>query len=204
MADKLIVASSNPGKVEEIRAILADVPIEIQSLSEYPNVPEIVEDGKTLEENALIKSRIIFNHMKIPVISDDSGLEVFALGMQPGVISARYAGQNVTYADNNRKLIREMKDLKGDKRKAQFRCVAVFKDKDIEKSFEGVCEGTIIDHEMGVGGFGYDPLFVPKGFDKTFAELPNVVKNRISHRAKAFNQLRHFLLRNFVNNNPRS
>jgi XTP/dITP diphosphohydrolase len=130
----------------------------------------------------------------LPVLSDDTGLEVFSLDMAPGVYSARYAGQNVSYADNNRKLLKELNGLDGDKRKAQFRCIIAFVSEGVERVFEGVCKGSIIEQERGTGGFGYDPLFKPQGFDQTFAELPPDTKNLISHRGKALDVTKEFLI----------
>jgi XTP/dITP diphosphohydrolase len=198
MPKKLVLATKNPGKVREMRAILADIPVGIQSLIDFPYAPEIVEDGDSLEENALKKARIIFNYLKLPVLSDDTGLEVFSLGLAPGVYSARYAGQNVSYADNNRKLLKELNGLDGDKRKAQFRCVVAFVSEGVEKVFEGVCKGSIIEQERGTGGFGYDPLFKPQGFDQTFAELPPETKNLISHRGNALKAAKEFLAQFFA------
>ena len=197
MIQKLILATSNPGKIEEIRAILADVPVEIQSLLDFPDVPEIVENGKTFEENALIKARIIFNYKGLPVLSDDTSLEVFSIGMEPGIYSARYSGHNVSYADNNRKLLKELSKMSGEMRRAQFRCVVAFKTGEVEKIFEGICRGSIVEKERGNGGFGYDPLFKPQGFDKTFAELPSETKNLISHRGKALEAAKEYLVQFF-------
>lgn len=187
---KLILATRNKGKLKEIKGILNDLSIEINNLSDYSSIPEVVEDGKTLEENALKKAREIFRLTGIPTLADDTGLEVLYLGMAPGVISARYAGEKVSYDANNRKLLKELENIPLDKRTAQFRCVAAFIAKDIEKITEGICHGKIIDNLRGTGGFGYDPLFVPDGYDLTFAELPIETKNHISHRAKAFQKMK--------------
>lgn len=195
----VILATRNPGKVEEIRSILSGLPLQIKSLLELPHVPEVVEDGETLEENALKKAREVSERLHLPAIADDSGLEVYSLGMKPGVHSARYAGEGVTYAENNRKLLRELSGLSPEQRKARFRCVAAFVGKDIIKTAVGVCPGRIADEARGEGGFGYDPLFIPDGYDQTFAQLPAEIKNRISHRAHAF-ELMKVILRDYVNN----
>jgi len=192
MSKSIVLATNNNDKVKEIRAILADVPVELLPLSGFENVPEMIEDGETLNENALIKARIIFHHFKMPVLADDTGLEVFSLGGQPGVYSARYAGEHATYADNRHKLLHELNGKT--EREAQFRCTAAFIDANNEKTFEGICPGRIIETERGNEGFGYDPIFIPDGFDKTFGELPHDVKNRISHRAKAFVEVKKFLI----------
>lgn len=191
---QLILATRNPGKVKEISAILQGIPFEILSLQSYPDIAEVVEDGKTLEENAIKKSRAIFEQTGILSLSDDSGLEVFHLDMRPGVLSARYAGEDVSYDDNNRKLLSELKGVRSSDRQARFRCVAALIGSGIEKLTTGMCHGHIIEELRGTGGFGYDPLFMPDGYDKTFAQLPADLKNSMSHRAKAFQEMRKFLL----------
>jgi XTP/dITP diphosphohydrolase len=191
---RILLATRNQGKLGEIRTILRDVSVELLSVEEFdPMLPEVTEDATTLEANALKKAREVHQQTGLPVLADDSGLEVYALDMRPGVISARYAGENVTYADNNRKLLRELAAVAPERRGARFRCVAAYVDETIEHIEVGTCEGSIIAEERGGGGFGYDPLFVPAGFDKTFAELSSDVKNRISHRAEAFGKIRSFL-----------
>ncbi len=193
----LLLATRNPGKVQEIKAILNGVRADIHSLIDMPHLPDIIEDGATLEENALKKAREIFRIVNMPVLSDDTGLEVFHLGMKPGVHSARYAGEHVSYKDNYRKLLHELHDIPHSERGAQFRCVAVFIDRGIETVAEGKCKGVITTAPRGKGGFGYDPVFIPQGFDQTFAELPLETKNRISHRASAFFQMKESLLAHF-------
>ena len=190
---KLILATHNYGKLKEIKGILNDLSIELGSLLDYSSIPEVVEDGKTLEENALKKAREIFRLTGIPTLADDTGLEVLYLGMAPGVISARYAGEKVSYEANNRKLLKELDNVPAHKRTAQFRCVAAFIAKDIEKITEGICQGKIIEYLRGTGGFGYDPLFIPDGYELTFAELSIDIKNQISHRAKAFQKMKFIL-----------
>lgn len=190
---KLVLATRNKGKLKEISALLKELPVELFSVLDFPEVSDVVEDGATLEENALKKARAIFAATCLPALADDSGLEVQALSMRPGVISARYAGEGATYEANNRKLLFEMQDVPPSRRAARFRCVAAFVSDDFEKTTEGVCAGRIIDSPRGAGGFGYDPLFVPDGYDKTFAELPVGIKNDMSHRAKAFAAMKEFL-----------
>src|SRR5262249_3866633 len=157
-------------KVAEIRALLREVDVRIETMGAFPSVPATVEDGLTLEENALKKAREVHAGTKLPAVADDSGLEVFNLGMQPGVYSARYAGEHVSYADNNNKLLAAMRHLEGAGRRAQFRCVLAFVEEGIERTFEGVCPGAIAADLRGTGGFGYDPLFIPEGYTNTFAE----------------------------------
>jgi len=193
----LLLATRNPGKIQEIKAILSGVRADIHSLIDMPHLPDIIEDGATLEENALKKAREIFRAVNTPVLSDDTGLEVFHLNMKPGVYSARYAGEHVRYEDNCRKLLHELHDVPPSQRGAQFRCVAVFIDRGIEKVTHGICKGIIITTPRGEGGFGYDPVFIPEGFDQTFAELPLETKNRISHRANSFFLMKESLLTHF-------
>jgi XTP/dITP diphosphohydrolase len=151
-----------------------------------------------LEANALKKARTAFARTGLPSLADDSGLEVYYLNGKPGVHSARYAGENATYDDNNRKLLRAMLGTMLEQRTARFRCVIAFVAKDIEKVVEGVCPGSIAEEPRGSGGFGYDPLFVPDGFTKTYAELSSDTKNRISHRGKALNEIKDVLVRYFA------
>jgi len=167
--------------------------VTIRSLLELPKIPDVEEDGATLEENAIKKAQHAHKYTGLPCLADDSGLEVYVLNMEPGVRSARYAGVRVTYADNNRKLIEALKDIPESKRTAQFRCVSAFVDRDQTKIAEGICRGRIGFVEVGSGGFGYDPLFIPDGFDMTFAQLDAGTKNSISHRGMALREMRGFL-----------
>ena len=194
---RLVLATRNPGKIIEIRSILRELPVEIKSLSDFPDLPDVVEDGKTFEQNAFKKAREIFLALHIPALADDSGLEVYSLGMRPGVYSARYAGEHVSYADNNRKLLGEMNGMPPGQRRARFRCVTAFASENFEKVTEGICEGRIIEAPRGTGGFGYDPLFVPEGYQETFGELPLETKNRLSHRAKALGLMSEILRKHF-------
>ncbi len=196
--NKILLATRNPGKIREIRAILASLPIELVSLLDYPDLPEVAEDGATFEANARKKSAEVFRMTGIPALSDDSGLEVYHLGMHPGVRSARYAGEEVSYAANNRKLLAAMRGVPSRRRQARFRCVVAFCDGVSEHWTEGVCTGRIITEVRGSGGFGYDPLFVPSGYRRTFAELPPEIKNRISHRAKALARMKSYLRRRWI------
>ncbi len=190
----LIIASNNEGKVREIKEILSDLHLDIKSLKDYPEIPEIIEDGSTFEENALKKAREVFKILQLPVLSDDSGLEVYSLNMQPGVYSARFAGEPKDYQKNNQKLLKELENYDDDeKRKARFRCVVVFKTFETEHIVEGFCTGRIINEIRGSGGFGYDPLFIPDGHQQTFAELPQEIKNSISHRGRAFSKIKPFI-----------
>lgn len=186
---ELIFASGNKGKVKEVRKIFEDLDYRIIALEELEGVPEIVEDGDTFEQNALIKARVIFFRYKKPVIADDSGLMVEQLDGEPGVYSARYAGENCTYEDNNVKLLKELSD-KPLPHPAKFVCCAVYLDAEHTVTAFGELPGTIIPEMRGTNGFGYDPVFLPAGHKKTLAELDLEEKNRISHRSMAFNILK--------------
>lgn len=185
----IIFASGNKGKVQEVQDLFKDTYFKIVALSELDGVPEIIENGSTFEENAFIKAELIFKHFNIPVIADDSGLEVDALGGMPGVISARYAGESCSYDDNNQKLISELSGLEEPYR-ARFVTCAVYWDGNKRFSVHGELNGEIVTIPKGNNGFGYDPVFKPEGFDATLAELTLDEKNAISHRARAFSKLK--------------
>lgn len=181
---KLIIATRNAHKLEEIRAIFDFQGLEVLSAFDFPEIPDVEEDADTFVGNAVKKAVEIAAATGCWTLADDSGLEVDALQGAPGVYSARYAGEPCDYAANNEKLLGELagKDL----RTARFKTVIALSDPaGNAKTVEGVCPGKIIDELRGTNGFGYDPLFVPDGYDQTFAELDASVKNRISHRANA-------------------
>ncbi len=181
---KLIIATRNAHKLEEIRAIFDFQGLEVLSAFDFPEIPDVEEDADTFVGNAVKKAVEIAVATGCWTLADDSGLEVDALQGAPGVYSARYAGEPCDYAANNEKLLGELagKDL----RTARFKTVIALSDPaGNAKTVEGVCPGKIIDELRGTNGFGYDPLFVPDGYDQTFAELDASVKNRISHRANA-------------------
>ena len=181
--NKLILASRNKDKIEEMRSLVSGLGVEVLSALDFPHLEDVEEDQPTLEGNALKKARYVFNETGIPSLSDDTGLEVEALGGAPGVHTARYAGENASYQDNVDKLIKEMGGKKN--RSAQFRSVLALVDNNQELTFEGVCSGNILDEEKGNEGFGYDPVFQPEGFNKSFAEMDSIIKNEISHRGRA-------------------
>ena len=192
--NQIVIASRNEGKIREIRNFLHGLSTELFSLNDFPDVPAVIEDGRNFEENALKKARIVFEHVKFTTISDDSGLEVDYLKGKPGVHSSRYAGSEATDLQNCQKLLDELKGVEMEDRKARFTCVVALYDPLYHNLvFEGKCDGYIIDEMRGESGFGYDPLFVPAGYTKTFAELDLVTKNKISHRGKALLSLRNFL-----------
>ncbi|HDY75017.1 MAG TPA: XTP/dITP diphosphatase [Candidatus Marinimicrobia bacterium] len=186
---KIILASHNPHKVEEMKSVLRDLSVEIITLDDYPEVGDIKETGETLKENALLKARTVNRLTGLPAIGDDTGLEVDSLNGGPGVYSARYAGEDATYEDNVNKLLTEMSDISKNKRTARFRTVAAFVDGETELTSEGKIEGMITFEPKGKSGFGYDPLFFILEMNCTFAELSTEVKNKISHRGHALQNL---------------
>jgi XTP/dITP diphosphohydrolase len=183
---QLVCASANPDKVAEIAAILDGL---VELLPRPPEVPEVVEDADTLLGNARLKASAICAATGIPAVSDDTGLFVDALGGAPGVYAARFAGPDVTYADNRRKLLAELGDT--DRRSAQFiSCVVVMWPDGREVAVEGVCRGVIATSELGDRGFGYDSVFIPDDGDgRSFAQMSDVEKNSLSHRARALEAL---------------
>jgi len=183
---ELVVATRNKDKLKEIKTLLKGFPVDVYSLDSFKGVPEVIEDGETLEENALKKAVQVSQYLKKFVIADDSGLEVEYLNGQPGVYSARFSGKSATYKSNNKKLLGLLKGLPPVKRKACFRCVIGIADKGrVIGVAEGRCRGIIASKSMGKNGFGYDPVFIPHGFRKTFGQMSASQKNKISHRHKA-------------------
>jgi len=192
---KLVLATNNPHKVEEIRSLLSDLEVEILTPEDFTSFPELKEEGSTLEENAVSKAMVTCQFTGLASLADDTGLEVEALDGAPGVRSARFAGETATYDDNNRKLLSLLEGLPKDKRKAVFRCVIAiaFAEQDVQ-TVEGRAEGYIIEKPRGKQGFGYDPLFYYSTLGKTFAELSPHEKNRVSHRAEALRKAKELLL----------
>lgn len=188
---KILIASNNSHKIEELAGIFAgfSLPIELISQRDYfgDDSPDIEETGITLEENAFIKAQALFELTQMPVISDDTGLEVLALDMAPGVYSARYAGEHGNDKANREKLLRELSIH--DNRNARFRTVLHFISHDDSFSAEGICSGIITHQEQGDQGFGYDSIFIPEGESMTFAQMDSSKKNAMSHRARAGIQL---------------
>ncbi len=188
----LIVSTDNKHKIMEIKDIMNDMPITILSKTEagYGDI-EVIEDGNTLEENAMKKALEIAEKADAIVIADDTGLFVDKLNGEPGVYSSRYSGENATYSDNNKKLLAELEGVPLEQRTAKFKTTiaVVLEDKSV-KLVSGECSGKIGFEGKGENGFGYDPLFIVDGYDKTFSELGEEVKNSISHRAKALMNLK--------------
>ena len=190
MINRLLIATHNAHKLAEIRSIFSRPGLELLSVDDLPGLPEVVEDRDTFEGNAVKKAYALAEAAGIPAMADDSGLEVDALGGAPGVYSARYAGQPTDFEANNAKLLSELHGVSD--RSARFRCaIALCFPGDKARTVAGLCEGCIADAPRGRGGFGYDPLFVPEGHARTFAEMGEAEKNRISHRADALRRAEH-------------
>jgi len=190
---KIIFATNNKHKLEEVQQILASN-FEVLGLKEIGFAGDIPETGKTLEENALIKSKFVFEKFGLDCFSDDTGLEIEALDGRPGVYSARYAGEDGNSENNIVKILSELHGIEN--RKARFRTVVSLIIDGAEHFFEGIVNGRIIDEKRGAVGFGYDPVFVPDGNNKTFAQMSSDLKNKISHRGKAIEKLVAFLKNN--------
>jgi len=185
----IVIATHNPDKKKEIMIALHELGVNILSLDNFPEIGEIEETGSTLLENSLIKARTVSAITGTPAIADDTGLEVDALNGAPGIYSARYAGINVSYEDNVRKLLSEMSSTDMDSRTARFRTVVSYHSSNKELWTEGVIEGSITMGAIGTGGFGYDPVFRVKQTGKTFAEMTSREKNKISHRGVALEKM---------------
>lgn len=183
---KLVLATKNRGKVEELKALLGEA-YQVYSLADYYDFPEVEEDGATFAENALKKARSAAFFTQMVALADDSGLEVDLLGGAPGVHSARFAGEEKDDQKNNQRLLKDLSGTALEQRTARFRCAIAIAAPNGQKSTvaHGACEGLIGFELKGTGGFGYDPLFIVPEYQQTFAELESVVKNKISHRGKA-------------------
>ena len=190
---KILAATNNAHKVEEFKNLLDFVELDIVQPKEFPDFPEIIEDGETFEENASIKAEVSSEFTGLPAFSDDSGLAVTALDGRPGVFSARYGGEGLSDSERVDLLLEEMKD-KAD-RSAKFVCViAIAVNGKVIKTFYGEVSGRLAEKPSGSNGFGYDPIFIPDGYDRTFAELGSDIKDKISHRANAMKKVKEFVL----------
>ncbi len=187
---KLVLATRNRDKVREISALLSDLGVEVLALDAFPQIGPIAEDSGTLEGNALLKAEAVRRATGLPALGDDTGLEVHSLYGEPGVYSSRYSGEHATYAENVSKLLAAMKSFPPRRRAARFRCALVFVAPEIgARTVEGVCRGSILEEPRGTRGFGYDPVFLPKGFGKTLAEMDLSLKNKLSHRGLAMKEM---------------
>lgn len=192
--DRLLIATQNAHKVKEIRVLLSGLHIPVESLQDHDPIPEPVEDQSTFEGNALLKARYYNEQFGLACLADDSGIEVDALDGAPGVISARYAGEECDDDKNNEKLLTEMKEVPDERRSARFVCCAALVTPDgHEHVVRGTIEGTIAHACKGANGFGYDSLFIPNGYSETFGVLDPKIKLGISHRASAFTQMKDYL-----------
>ena len=191
---EIILATHNLDKCKELQASFNDTNIKVYTLKNFPEIDDIIEDGDTLEANALIKSRTVFNKTGIPTISDDTGLFIAALNGDPGVFSARYSGENCSYADNVNKVLIEMNNIDIPLREATFKTVVTYVSKDLELVAEGSVKGIITKKPKGNKGFGYDPIFYVPKLQKTFAEMDINEKQQISHRSKSISNLQKLFL----------
>jgi XTP/dITP diphosphohydrolase len=191
----LLIATFNKGKLQELRQLVAQLPFVISDLESFVSVESIPENGETFIENASLKASGYAKQTGLLTLADDSGLEVDALGGAPGVLSARYGDEGASDLERTTRLLSELSQVQGDARSARFVSVIAIADGDgrISNVSTGTCEGRIAEGPRGTNGFGYDPVFIPDGFDRTFAELPTEVKNRISHRARALSGAAEFL-----------
>ena len=196
---RLVLATRNEGKIQEVLQLLTGLDIEVVDLNAYPDAPQVPEEGRTFAENAREKATAVARHTKEWVLADDSGLEVDALHGAPGVHSARYAGHHGDDEGNIKKLIGELRDVPGDRRMARFVCALALASPD-GKFFtaEGECRGQIGYSAKGINGFGYDPVFFMPGFGRMMAELLPEDKNRVSHRGRALNKIRPFIIENLA------
>lgn len=192
---QLLIATKNSGKFSELERLLKNLPIGLENLRRFPNVGDVEETGATFAENAALKARIYARQCGLWALADDSGLEVAALGGAPGIFSARYAGENAASGVKIEKLLGEIEDSQTQDRSARFVCAMALADEagNIRFSAEGICEGVISRAPRGANGFGYDPIFIPSGYEQTFGELSDEIKQKISHRARALNEIIRYL-----------
>ncbi len=192
---KLVVATQNAGKIRELNELLNNLPFELCGLNDFENITDVAETGQTFAENAILKAESYALQTGFWTLSDDSGLEVEALKDAPGVFSARYAGENASDQDRMRKLLEELNRTNDKFRRARFVCAMAISNEKGRKIFlaEGICDGKIALQPHGVNGFGYDPIFIPNGYQQTFGELSSTIKGKISHRARAIEKIIRFL-----------
>ncbi|MFC1475115.1 XTP/dITP diphosphatase [Candidatus Zixiibacteriota bacterium] len=192
---QLVLATNNEDKIKEMKNLLDDLPVTILTCNDFLEFPDVEETGSTLEENAILKAKTISEFCELPALADDTGLEVDALNGAPGVYSSRYAGEDVSYEDNYRKLISDLDSVPHEKRTAKFRTViAICWDNDKIETVEGIAEGFITEDVIGQEGFGYDPVFYYPPSDKRFSEMTVDEKNLVSHRGKALAKARSLII----------
>ena len=192
---EILIATKNRGKIRELSELLANFPVKLRGLDEFPSIGDVAETGATFTENAILKAKSYAAQTGIYALADDSGLEISALDGAPGVFSARYAGERASNEEKIYKLLSEINKTGTKDRSARFVCVMAFADQtgEIICVEKGICRGRIAEKPSGAGGFGYDPIFIPEGFEQTFGELPAVEKQKISHRAFAADKIIRFL-----------
>lgn len=195
MTKRILLATNNAGKIVELRSMIAGLPIEVCGLADFPDATEVEETGSTFAENARLKAIGYALQTGMTSLADDSGLEVDALGGRPGVLSARYGGEGTSFENKMKMLLSELENADSADRSAQFSCAIAISDEKGSILFEseGICRGRIALSPIGSGGFGYDPIFVPDGYEQTFGELSSAIKQNISHRSRAFSQIMPFL-----------
>jgi XTP/dITP diphosphohydrolase len=193
---ELLIATSNPGKIRELESLLTALPLRLRSLKEFPSIQEVAETGNTFRENAVLKAAGYATQTRLWTLADDSGIEVEALGGAPGVFSARYGGTDASDADRIQILLDELARTNATQRRARFTAVVVIANADAQviNVAQGHCHGHLAHAPRGANGFGYDPIFIPDGYQQTFGELSGEVKRSISHRARALRVTRAFLL----------
>lgn len=191
----LLIATNNAGKVRELSELLSGFPLNLNRLADFDGVVEVEESGSTFEENAALKAKGYALQTGMLALADDSGLEITALGGAPGVLSARYGGDTTPFDEKIAMLLSELENAASRDRSARFVCVMAIANPmgEIEFTAEGICTGTLTMNPRGTGGFGYDPIFIPDGFDRTFGELASDIKQQISHRGRAIRKIIPFL-----------
>jgi XTP/dITP diphosphohydrolase len=194
---KIVLATHNIHKARELKTLLSGLDVDVLTLDDISTELDLREDGDTFEANAFQKARSVHHNTHLLSLADDSGLEVFYLHGRPGVFSARYSGAQATDEMNNRKLLAEMRGVAPRRRRAQFRSVLALVGDGMEDATEGICPGLLGESPRGTNGFGYDPIFIPDGFTKTYAELTAEEKNLISHRARSFAKMKEVLVSKF-------
>ncbi len=192
---EILLATKNRGKIAELTKLIGGLPITVRGLDDFPQIPDVEETGVTFGANASLKAAAYAEQSGLYAVADDSGLEVFALKRAPGVLSARYAGEKSTNQENIQKLLVELSKKSQYSRNARFVCVIAFAKPSgqVIKMATGICHGRIATQPLGTKGFGYDPIFIPNGFEKSFGELSVTIKQKISHRARAINKIIRYL-----------